>query len=213
MRRSSADGEQVHHRSTAATTTRRVRATIALVVGALLVAGGGVDERAAAESSDEVAFVAAINEIRADLGLSELSTHVELAAIAREHAAAMAETGEIFHGDPISAGLTADWIKLGENVGVGAGIQVLVDAFVASPGHYANIIDPEFTHIGIGVVWKGEALYTTHRFLQPPGSDDSPPPPTSTVVGDDQDPPPLPADTVVSAERVLALLALVEDAG
>jgi uncharacterized protein YkwD len=203
----------MHHLSTAAATPRRVRATIALVVGALLVAGGGVNERAAAQSSDEVAFVAAINEIRAYVGLSELSTHDELADIAREHTAAMAEAGEIFHADPISAGLSAEWIKLGENVGVGAGIQVLVDAFVASPGHYANIIDPAFTHIGVGVVWEGEALYTTHRFLQPPGSDDSPPPPTSTVVNDAEDPPPLPADTVVSARRVLALLALVEDVG
>ena len=199
--------------ATIATAPRRVRATIAIVVGALLVAGGGVDERAAAESNDEVAFVEAINQIRADLGLAELQTHIELADIAREHTAAMAEAGEIYHADPISAGLNADWIKLGENVGVGAGVQVLVDAFVASPGHYANMIDPAFTHIGVGVVWKDEALYTTHRFLQPLGSGDSPPPTTSTLSNVAEDPRTLPADTVVSAARVVALLALVEDVG
>ena len=189
---------------------RRGRAIIALVIGALLVAGGGAG---AAEPNDEAAFVDAINQIRTDLGLAELQTHTELADIAREHAMAMADAGEIFHADPISAGLTAEWIKLGENVGVGAGVQVLVDAFVASPGHYANITDPTFTHIGVGVVWKGEALYTTHRFLRPPGSGDSPTPTTSTVIDVTGDPPTLPANTAVSANRVVALLALVENVG
>ena len=203
----------MRHPPATPTTPRRVRATIAIVVGALLVAGGGVDEQAAAESSDEVEFVEAINHIRADLGLAELQPHIELADIAREHAAAMAEAGEIYHADPISAGLTAEWIKLGENVGVGAGVEVLVDAFVASPGHYANIIDPTFTHIGVGVVWKGDALYTTHRFLQPPGAGESPSPTTSRVTDGDEDPHPLPADTVISAARVVTLLALLEDVG
>ena len=197
----------------ATTTPRRVRVMLAIAVGALLVAGGGGTERAAAESDDEVAFVEAINQLRADLGLAELQTHVELADIAREHAAVMADAGEIFHADPISAGLTAEWVKLGENVGVGAGVEVLVDAFVASPGHYANMVDPTFTHIGVGVVWSGQALYTTHRFLEPPASGDSPPPTTSTVTEVDDEPASLPADTAVSARRVVALLALVEDVG
>ena len=44
-----------------------------------------------------------------------------------------------------------------------------MDAFIASPGHYANIVDPEFTHIGVGVIRDPDnpaRLFTTHRFMK-----------------------------------------------
>jgi len=124
---------------------------------------------ASANTGDEAAFVTALNNVRAGLGLPALTLNAELSDLARGHAQVMADAGHIFHADPISAGYTGAWAKMGENVGVGANVSVLVDAFVASPGHYANIIDPAFTQIGVGVVWQGNALYTTHRFLQVPG--------------------------------------------
>ncbi len=135
---------------------------------------------AAATPDEEAQFVAALNQVRAGVGLPALTVNTELVALARQHSQAMADAGKIFHGDPISAGFTGPWAKLGENVGVGASVKVLVDAFVASPGHYANIVDPAFTQIGVGVVWKGSALYTTHRFLQLPAAPTPAPPPTVT---------------------------------
>jgi len=130
---------------------------------------------AAATADEEAQFVAALNQVRAGVGLPALTVNAELVGLARQHAQVMADAGRIFHSDPISAGYTGPWAKLGENVGVGANVQVLVDAFVASPGHYANIVDPSFTQIGVGVVWRDNALYTTHRFLQLPAA----PPPTT----------------------------------
>ena len=71
-----------------------------------------------------------------------------------------------------------------------------MNAFIASPGHYANIVDPEFTHIGVGVVWDGSRLFTTHRFMKlqsqaptttttvAPTTTTSAPSPTSTQPGD-----------------------------
>jgi hypothetical protein len=142
-------------------------------VGFATLAGAGdyTAEAPPTTAGDEAAFVAAINEVRAGVGLPALTVNSQLVTLARSHAQVMADAGEIFHADPISAGFTGSWTKLGENVGVGASVPVLVDAFVASPGHYANIIDPGFTQVGVGVVWKDGALYTTHRFLQPPGYD------------------------------------------
>jgi len=131
---------------------------------------------AAATADEEAQFVAALNHVRAGVGLPGLTVNAELVGLARQHSQVMADAGQIFHSDPISAGYTGPWAKLGENVGVGANVQVLVDAFVASPGHYANIVDPAFTQIGVGVVWRDNALYTTHRFLQLP---DAPPPTTA----------------------------------
>ncbi len=127
-------------------------------------------DEAAASAGEEASFVASLNSVRAGVGLPALTVNSQLANLSRAHAQVMADAGEIFHADPISAGYGGAWSKIGENVGVGANVSVLVDAFVASPGHYANIVDPSFTEVGIGVVWKDGALYTTHRFLQVPGS-------------------------------------------
>ena len=214
LRSSRADGIQMP----VAVDTRgiglRFRVAVAVVATVLVLAGNWTPD-AAAESDEEAEFVEALNSIRADLGLPELEWHEELASLGRDHAALMAEAGTIFHADPISEGFEGEWQKLGENVGVGAGVDVLVDAFVASPGHYANIVDPAFTHIGVGVVWEGAALYTTHRFLQPPTSTTprSDPVPTATSAVDD----PAPAATTngagVSVERVTALVAIVESTG
>ncbi len=152
------------------------------LVGSLTARGA---EQAAANAGDEAAFVSSLNAVRAGVGLPALTTNSQLASLSRAHAQVMADAGEIFHADPISAGYTGPWAKIGENVGIGASVSVLVDAFVASPGHYANIIDPAFTQIGVGVVWKDGALYTTHRFLQVPGevatTTTAAPPPTTAA--------------------------------
>lgn len=208
-------------RPTAPGPRSRHRRTIVVLfaIAALVVAAGSAPGPAAAESGDdEAAFIDAINQIRADLSLPALEPLAELTATARQHTAEMVAAGEIFHADPISAGLTVAWVKLGENVGVGAGIGVLVDAFVASPGHYANIIDPSFTRIGVGVVWSGDSLYTTHRFLQAPadpGDQQEPPappaPPSTVSTGADSSP--ATDDPPVSAERVAALYALLDHLG
>ncbi len=206
----------------------RFGALVLLVVTLVGSLASGDTPEAAATASDEAAFVNALNDVRADAGLPPFTMNVQLADLARDHAQVMADAGEIFHADPISAGYEGPWAKIGENVGVGANVAVLVDAFVASPGHYANIIDPAFTEIGVGVVWRENAMYTTHRFLQapgqattttaPPATTTTTPPPTTTVApGDDTVDvtpaiPTLPTPSI-SAERIVALLDLLDRVG
>jgi len=156
-----------------------------LIIALIAAISAPATQPAAATADEEAQFVAALNQVRAGVGLPALTVNAELVALSRQHSQVMADAGRIFHGDPISAGFTGPWAKLGENVGIGANVQVLIDAFIASPGHYANIVDPAFSQIGVGVVWKDNALYTTHRFLQLPSSA-----PTTTQ------PAPLPADPV-----------------
>jgi hypothetical protein len=96
----------------------------------------------------------------------------------------MAAAGGISHAPRISAGVTQDWQKVGENVGRGPSVDPIMDAFIASPKHFENLMDPAFTKIGVGVVWSGTTLYTTHRFMQlrgqaPPTPATEPPPPTA----------------------------------
>jgi len=126
---------------------------------------------ASASASDESSFITQVNSVRAGIGLPALQLDVQLTTLARGWATSMKDgsCGEgnfICHASPISAGVTHPWAKLGENVGTGPEVGSIMDAFVASPGHYANIVDPEFTHIGVGVVWDGNRMFTTHRFMK-----------------------------------------------
>jgi len=162
-------------------TSRRAALVVLALLAALLFTTARPVDPAGANPSDEAAFVAELNQVRAGLGLAPLTVNSQLTDLARSHATVMADAGEIFHADPISAGYSGPWTRMGENVGVGASVPVLVDAFVASPGHYANIIDPGFTEIGVGVVWREGAMYTTHRFIQLPAAPAPAPPPTTAA--------------------------------
>lgn len=127
---------------------------------------------------EEQAFVDKINQLRSSLGLAPLAVDVELTGQARLWAQTMKGTGSIFHSSDLAAGISADWEKLGENVGVGGTVDSLFDAFVASPKHYENLVDPSYRFVGIGVVWDGGRMFTTHRFmaLMPPAPPTTAPP-------------------------------------
>jgi uncharacterized protein YkwD len=227
-----ADEEAEMNRAPDTRRQRNQRRVVFVIVAALAAIGSMLanpSRPVAASPSDEAAFVAAINQVRIDNGLPALTVNVELSNLSRAHSQVMADAGEIFHGDPISAGYSGPWSKLGENVGVGASVQVLVDAFVASPGHFANIIDPGFTQIGVGVVWKDSALYTTHRFLQLPGAAPAPAAPPATTAAPPPTTVPQPvappttttttttlaplAPPAITAERVMVLLGMLEKIG
>lgn len=144
----------------------RALAAVVLVMlfGALLI------PHAAATPGDESSFVAQVNQYRAGQGLPPLQVDNQLTSLARGWATQMRDGvcgagNYICHASPISAGVTHDWAKLGENVGTGGDVNSVMAAFWASEGHRNNIKDPEFTHIGVGVVWQDGRLFTTHRFM------------------------------------------------
>lgn len=146
-----------------------VTAFVSVFVSALfaIVAVTGVPAQAA-EAEDEAAFVTKINQLRAGLGLPTLAIDTELVAASRIWAIQLRSDGELSHASDLSVGVSSDWAKLGENVGVADTNQLneLFDAFVASPGHYANLVDPTFTHVGTAVVYDSNGrMWTTHRFM------------------------------------------------
>lgn len=115
--------------------------------------------------SESAGFVAAINQLRAGLGLGPLSVDPELSNIATDWAVKMAQDDGISHRLDLKAGISALWRTLGENVGFGPTVSQLMDAFIASSGHYKNLVDPKFTRIGVGTVRVGDMLYTAHEFM------------------------------------------------
>jgi len=135
--------------------------------------------------SESAAFVAKINELRASQGLNPLSVDGNLTSVAQDWAVNMASQDSIFHRDDLRSGITSSWRRLGENVGMGPNVNDLMQAFIASPGHYKNLVDPIFTHIGVGSVRTPDGLmYTAHEFAAIEGSAPAPvsPPPTTPRV-------------------------------
>ncbi len=125
-----------------------------------LVAGASVDPVTA-----ENQFVDLINRERSDRGLTPLATHSDLVGAARSQAKAIRDAGRLFHNPNLSS-VTSGWTKLGENVGYGGSVTSLHLAFMNSTSHRANILDPAYTHIGLGVVVDGSTLWVAQVFMQ-----------------------------------------------
>jgi hypothetical protein len=156
------------------TMARHRSAWAALVV--LLLAGAGLWAPAAGASGGEARdHLDRVNALRASRGLAPLTLDGELSALAQRWAEGLAAEQRLRHAADLSVGVTASWTKLGENLGRGPSTDAVFAAFVASPAHYANLVDPAFTHLGVGVVWVGATQYTVHRF-RAAGSDPPPAP-------------------------------------
>lgn len=139
------------------------RALIALIVG---VAALFSLARPAAAAGEDAYFVNAINAIRASRGLAPLAVDGQLTAVAQAWSAQMAASGTLQH-NPAIASQVSGWRMLGENVGTGGSADTIEVAFENSPHHLENMVDPQFTHIGVAVVRDGRGtLWVTEDFKQ-----------------------------------------------
>lgn len=156
-----------------------MRRMLAPVIALLLVLGVvpvALAEQTASELGAESEFYELINTSRAAEGLEPLAVYGDLIDDARAQsefqAADLCEGGaRICHNTDLGS-VTTNWTRLGENVGVGGnyagGVSQLHDAFMASPGHHANIMG-DFNYAGIGVVIREDgALYVTVVFMLGP---------------------------------------------
>lgn len=127
----------------------------------------GTGAATASPASVESDFVSRLNGLRVSKGLAPLTVDSELTSIGRRWAGKMAAAGQISHNSNYPNEVTANWTKLGENVGTGPDAKSIHDAFVRSSTHYKNMVDPAFTRIGVGVVVGSDgAIYTAHQFMR-----------------------------------------------
>jgi uncharacterized protein YkwD len=72
---------------------------------------------------------------------------------------------------------TFGWTSVGENVGYTAPQNSLADlnaAFIASPGHYANMVNAAFDAVGVGVGFAANGdLFVTYEFVATVGPPDN----------------------------------------
>lgn len=177
---------------------RCARAGICLALALVLTLASAAVPAAADPAAAEQAFVSAINDLRATEGLGPVRLDAELTAIARRWAARMADAGAISHNAGFAGQVEQRWQKIGENVGRGPDVAGLMRAFIASPTHRANLVDPAFELVGVGVVERGGELWTSHQLMvlfdepaaAPPPS--PPPPPSPARPTPPPAPPPAP---------------------
>ena len=115
----------------------------------------------------ETEFVAGVNALRVSQGLQTFIVDESIRGVALGWTQKMAESGRISHNPNLASEITAPWRKLGENVGTGPDVATIEEAFENSPGHRKNLLDPEFTHLAITVIVRGERIYVTQQFRTP----------------------------------------------
>jgi uncharacterized YkwD family protein len=121
----------------------------------------------------ESQMVGLVNAERAKLGLPALAVDPALSRLARMKSADMVARNYFGHisptyGSPFAMmranGIT--YRAAGENLAAATNLALAFDGLMRSPGHRANILRAEFTHIGIGVVPGGPyGLTFTQLFI------------------------------------------------
>ena len=114
-----------------------------------------------------------VNEIRKSYGLKELKTNWQLSRVARYKSQDMHDKGYFSHTSP-TYGSPFDMIKAfnisyryaGENIAKGYTTPTaVVNGWMNSSGHRQNILNANYTEIGVGYVADGN--YWTQMFITP----------------------------------------------
>ena len=103
------------------------------------------------------------NQTRTEAGRPMLTLDHQLTIEADHYAQVMCDSGNFRHADDILG--NRKYYTYGENIGRTSGSPSDFErAFRNSPGHYRNIVDPRFTHMGVGVCRRGIVWYVAYRF-------------------------------------------------
>lgn len=128
---------------------------------------------AAAASGATAQVVALVNSARKEAGCAALTVNAKLTTAAQSHSEDMADHQTMSHtgSDGSSPGTRItragySWSSYGENVAYGYDTPASVmDGWMSSPGHKANILNCAFKEIGVGLAQPGS--YWTQDFGTP----------------------------------------------
>ncbi|MFE1318362.1 CAP domain-containing protein [Kitasatospora phosalacinea] len=116
-----------------------------------------------------------VNSERAKAGCGPLAANAKLATAALRHSEDMAARNFFDHTNPDGAGpqqridaVGYAWSGWGENIARGQKDAVAVmDSWMNSSGHRANILNCKFTELGVGVHLGGGGPWWTQDFGTP----------------------------------------------
>ena len=128
-----------------------------------------------AELSLEREVLALVNKERGKNGAAPLSLNWELSRVARYKAEEMRDSNYFSHTSPVY-GSPFDMIKnfgikyssAGENIAKGQKTaQAVMASWMASEGHRANILNKNFSQLGVGFAQGGGSTYWAQMFIRP----------------------------------------------
>jgi hypothetical protein len=144
-------------------------ATLAAIATTLL-AGSAARLHAQTSIAEQYLF-SAVNSERAQIGLPALRWNANLHRAAEGHCEEMAARASISHQYAGEAELTergrragARFSEISENVAEAPTAVRIHEAWMNSPGHRANILDPHVDSIGISVIRRDGQLYAVQDF-------------------------------------------------
>jgi uncharacterized protein YkwD len=118
-----------------------------------------------------------LGRARADAHLAPLTQDESLAEMARAHSEDMADHGFFGHVSPTLGGLEERlkraqrvMSKSGENIALSDSADHAHQQLMDSPGHRGAMLDPNFTHVGFGIVVRGDRVYATLIFARKTGA-------------------------------------------
>ena len=118
-----------------------------------------VTEGLSVDPALEADMLKLVNAERAAAGLDPVEADRELRDVARAHSEEMFRLGYFAHRSPVT-GEPADrlqaagisYLTSGENLAYAPSLEVAHEGLMESPGHRANILNPVFTRLGVGIV-------------------------------------------------------------
>ena len=121
-------------------------------------------------------LLAGINSVRAGVGVGPVTLDPVVSLVAQTWALVMATAGEISHNPDVGSQLNGI-IAVAENVGRGPSLDWIHNGLINSPSHYKNMVNPNYTVVGLGVLTLGSQTWVVEDFVRPLGGPVSTPPP------------------------------------
>ena len=152
----------------------RMRPLAGVVLAALLGIAALLAPSATAESSPSAyadRLVSLINQARADQGLRALSVTSGTSTVALTWTRHLDAQQSLSHNPDLGPQLEAhgspNWTAYGENVGQGPTTSAddVFKAYMNSPEHRDNILNPRYRYLGIGVIFDNSVAWNTLDFV------------------------------------------------
>ena len=106
-------------------------------------------------------ILAETNAFRARNGKPALKLDAAISRVSQAWSQRMADTGTFEHNPAFAEQMPAGWRGVAENIAAGYAASEVVQGWIDSPGHRANLLG-SYTHIGIGYVSKPGSPYTRY---------------------------------------------------
>ena len=123
------------------------------------------------DDAGEQRLFSLINQDRVKQGLAPLEFDERLTQSARKHTRLMVQNDSVSHQFDGEASLqlrvgdeNVRFDRDAENIALDSTVEDAHVLLMQSPGHRANILNPQFTSVGIGILKSDELLYITEDF-------------------------------------------------